>query len=246
MRPRDFLAAMGTADIPHGSRIDSAGNSTGSFMDHLMGAEDKMREWGFDDALCHAALFHSVYGTEGFQGFTLDVSERDRVREIIGERAEQIAFLNCVMDRHSLDTLAAAAAAGRDTGQGSSPIVLQVRPNSPVANSGADETTYELSERDLVDLMTVHLADHLEGFEHQMNRPDKNWIAHDVEGQRGHWEIPPRGWFGYRREAYSAMARAVGGVAEASWKAALATVPLGCEPARWVPAPVPIGGASKL
>ena len=38
-------------------------------------------------------------GTQGFQGYTLPVSERSRVVHEIGERGETAAYYNCVMDR---------------------------------------------------------------------------------------------------------------------------------------------------
>ena len=38
-------------------------------------------------------------GTQGFQGYTLPVSERPRVVHEIGERGETAAYYNCVMDR---------------------------------------------------------------------------------------------------------------------------------------------------
>ena len=44
-------------------------------------------------------MFHSIYGTERFQGFTLPLERRPEVRNLIGERAERLAYLNCAMDR---------------------------------------------------------------------------------------------------------------------------------------------------
>ena len=231
MQPREFLASIGTADTPHGSRVDATGKPAGSFFDHLTGAEDQLREWGCTEAVCMAGLFHSVYGTEGFQGFTLPLSDRPKVREVIGERAERIAFYNCVMDRHSLDTLARAAAAAGASAAG--PLRLRVRPNSPAGKSGRQH--YELSERDFLELMMVVLADHLEGFQNQMMKPGVNEIAHDVGGQAGYWRIPQNGWFGYRQDAFEAMATCLGGIYLESWRAALATVPAGAVPAQWLP-----------
>ena len=225
MEPREFLASIGTGDVPHGSRVDSAGNPAGSFLDHLTGAEDQLRQWGCAAPVCLAGLFHSVYGTEGFQGFTLPISQRPAVRAVIGPRAERIAFYNCVMDRHSLDVLAITHPRGR--------LLLRVRANSPVG--GPDVAHYELAEQDLTDLMAVQLADHLEGFDNQMNRPGTKDIAHDVDGQPGYWRILSQGWFGYRQSAFEAMATRLGGVYLASWRAALARVPPGAVAAQWLP-----------
>ena len=56
-----------------------------------------------DEELLSAALFHSIYGTEGFQGKVMSLSTRSTLQTLIGERAEFIAYMNCVMDRASLD-----------------------------------------------------------------------------------------------------------------------------------------------
>src|SRR4029077_20396088 len=53
--------------------------------------------------VCRAGMFHSIYGTEKFQGFILPLERRDEVRALIGERAERLAYLNCAMDRASFD-----------------------------------------------------------------------------------------------------------------------------------------------
>src|SRR5262249_59094249 len=45
----------------------------------------------------------SVYGTQQFQDFTLAVERRPEVRALIGERGERLAYLNCAMDRATLD-----------------------------------------------------------------------------------------------------------------------------------------------
>jgi hypothetical protein len=48
-------------------------------------------------------MFHSIYGTEKFQGFALPLERRGEVRALIGDRAEHLAYLNCAMDRPSFD-----------------------------------------------------------------------------------------------------------------------------------------------
>ena len=51
-------------------------------------------------------------GTEGFQDFCLSFNRRADVRALIGERAEFVAYVNCVMDRTTLD-----AALGAELGE---------------------------------------------------------------------------------------------------------------------------------
>jgi hypothetical protein len=65
-----------------------------------------MEAQGCDEELCRAGMFHSIYGTEQFQGFTVPLERRPEIRSLIGERAERLAYLNCAMDRASLDRAA--------------------------------------------------------------------------------------------------------------------------------------------
>ena len=69
-----------------------------------------MEARGCNEELCRAGMFHSIYGTEKFQGFALPLERRPEVRALIGERAERLAYLNCAMDRASFDRAVAQAA----------------------------------------------------------------------------------------------------------------------------------------
>eukprot|EP00970_Alexandrium_tamarense_P009859 scaffold1967_cov199-Alexandrium_tamarense.AAC.41 len=53
-----------------------------SFDEHLKGVQGILRGWGSPEYLCSAGLFHSIYGTEGFQGFSLPLSERDAISTV--------------------------------------------------------------------------------------------------------------------------------------------------------------------
>ena len=75
-------------------------------------------------------MFHSIYGTERFQGFTLPLERRGEVRDLIGERAERLAYLNCAMDRASFD---------RALDEQASPIGSSI--GSPARRSSCRETT---------------------------------------------------------------------------------------------------------
>mmetsp|Transcript_31798 Transcript_31798/g.45206 ORF Transcript_31798/g.45206 Transcript_31798/m.45206 type:complete len:260 (+) Transcript_31798:3-782(+) len=70
---------------------------------HLKGVQAVLRFWESDEHIVKAGLFHSIYGTEGFQGFTLDLKERNNIRELIGEKAERMVFNFCMIDRATLD-----------------------------------------------------------------------------------------------------------------------------------------------
>lgn len=78
---------------------------TGSaaFDEHLKGVQAVLRYWGAPTYLTNAGLFHSIYGTEGFQGFALPLSERQAIQGLIGPLSEKICFWFCMIDRSTLD-----------------------------------------------------------------------------------------------------------------------------------------------
>jgi hypothetical protein len=136
LRPlTDFLVAEG---------IDKVGHTGKTYLAHLAGVYRLMQTQGCGDEACRAGLFHSIYGTEKFQGFTLSLERRPEVRALIGERAERLAYLNCAMDRASFDGAVA---------HGAGPYRLVDR------LTGAE---VELEEDDFDDLCRVHLYDWLE------------------------------------------------------------------------------------
>jgi hypothetical protein len=81
--------------------LDHTGSA--SFDEHLRGVQSVLRFWGSPTYLTHAGLFHSIYGTEGFQGFALPLSERKAIQGLIGEKAEAICFHFCMIDRSTFD-----------------------------------------------------------------------------------------------------------------------------------------------
>src|SRR5437764_11173604 len=90
----DFLVGIGIKDIPH---------THATYLGHLVAVARLLESQGYPADVCRAGMFHSIYGTERFQGFTLPLERRDEVRDLIGDRAERLAYLNCAMDRASLD-----------------------------------------------------------------------------------------------------------------------------------------------
>lgn len=54
---------------------------------------------GIEDDVCLAGLFHSVYGTSSFKTAIIQESKRGEVQQLIGVRAEQMAWLFCKLDR---------------------------------------------------------------------------------------------------------------------------------------------------
>src|SRR5262249_27947404 len=90
----DFLLSVGAEAVEHSNK---------SYLAHLIGVYRDMKDAGCTEELCRAGMFHSIYGTELFQRFALPLERRAEVRALIGERAERLAYLNCVMDRATFD-----------------------------------------------------------------------------------------------------------------------------------------------
>jgi hypothetical protein len=131
----DFLIAVGAGDVAHTEK---------TYLAHAVGVHNDLKSWGCNDEVCLAGMFHSIYGTQRFQGFTLPLERRDAVRDLIGARAERLAYWNCVMDRSSFDE-----AAARDE----PPYTFVDRiTREPV----------ELPPDDFDDLCRIHLCDWLE------------------------------------------------------------------------------------
>jgi hypothetical protein len=131
----DYFVELGADKIPHTETV---------YLAHAIGVHNDLRAWGCDEEICRAGLFHSIYGTEGFQRFKLPLERRHEVREQIGERAELLAYLNCAMDRASFD-----AAVER----GTPPYRFRDR---------LADSEVELSQRDFDALCTIHLCDLIE------------------------------------------------------------------------------------
>lgn len=93
-RLTDFLVAEGVEQVGHTGK---------SYLAHLIGVYKLMEAHGCTEEVCQAGMFHSIYGTQRFQGFKLALERRPAVRALIGERAERLAYLNCAMERASFD-----------------------------------------------------------------------------------------------------------------------------------------------
>jgi hypothetical protein len=131
----DFLVGMGVEQVPHTHK---------SYLAHLIAVFRSLESQGYPQDVCRAGMFHSIYGTERFQGFTLPLNRRDEVRGLIGDRAERLAYLNCAMDRASFDRA----------------LEQRVEPYRIVDRITGEAV--ELSKVDFDDLCRVHLFDWLE------------------------------------------------------------------------------------
>lgn len=122
------------------ARADRRVHSDGSCLAHLIATCRILESWGCDREVCLAGLFHSVYGTSATDGALAPLAARAELAELLGSRAERLAYLNCAMDRTAFDRAVAGAA----------PPGIRDR------FSGEDVA---LSEREFEELGLVHLAD---------------------------------------------------------------------------------------
>jgi len=139
-----FLLESHTEDVAHSGK---------TYLGHLIAVYRLLDECHFTTDVCRAGMFHSIYGTELFQGFKLPVERRPEIQKLIGGRAEHLAYMNCAMDRETFD--AALGLPG---------------PSFPVKDRLTGEVV-PLDRNDYDDLCRVHLYDWLE----QVPRSRHGW-----------------------------------------------------------------------
>ena len=88
-----FLRQANTEGMPHSDR---------GLLDHLLGTRQLLVEWEARPALCDAGLFHSIYGTEHYELKAVPLTMRNEVQQLIGEEAESLAWLFCMIRHETL------------------------------------------------------------------------------------------------------------------------------------------------
>jgi catechol 2,3-dioxygenase-like lactoylglutathione lyase family enzyme len=89
-RVEDFLAVRGADRMSHPG---------GTLLDHLRRVAALLAPWGAEPELQLAGLCHAAYGTDGFDGSLLAITERGALAELIGDRAEALVYLYASCDR---------------------------------------------------------------------------------------------------------------------------------------------------
>lgn len=138
-----FLREANTEGMPHTDR---------ALFDHLLGTRQVLVEWGARPALCDAGLFHSIYSTEHFEQTAVPLTRRDEVRQLIGEEAESLVWLFCMMRRDAFFL---------DLGKDQSPSVQHRETGEQISLSGTQHQ----------DLLTLLFANSLEAF------PGSSWFG---------------------------------------------------------------------
>ena len=131
----EFIRKIGADDVEHTEK---------TYLAHAIGVHNDLKTWGCDEDVCRAGIFHSIYGTERFQKFALPLERRGELQELIGEKAEWLAYLNCSMNREVFDNL-----------------VFQVDGPFLFRDRFTDETV-ELTPDEFRELCTIQLCDWLE------------------------------------------------------------------------------------
>eukprot|EP00467_Chlorarachnion_reptans_P002416 CAMPEP_0114514796 /NCGR_PEP_ID=MMETSP0109-20121206/16356_1 /TAXON_ID=29199 /ORGANISM="Chlorarachnion reptans, Strain CCCM449" /LENGTH=309 /DNA_ID=CAMNT_0001694883 /DNA_START=316 /DNA_END=1245 /DNA_ORIENTATION=- len=164
--------------------LDHTGSA--AFDEHLKGVQAVLRNWGAPTHLANAGLFHSIYGTEGFQGFSLPLSQRNAVRSLIGGRAEKLAFVFCMLDRSTFDETVFAWAGRVD--ENATTHTLRARPE-------LGRFRMELDSEEWLDFVELTLADWLEQVEGAASKANGLY----------RWRVGEA--YSYRRAAYEKMSR---------------------------------------
>jgi len=126
---------------------DSISHTKNGYLAHAIGVYNDLKKWDLGEDFARAGLFHSIYGTQMFQGFTLPVDRRQEVRDVIGDHWEQLCFLNCFMLRESLY---------RQACEDKETFLIEHRETGE---------TIEIDRKTYDDLCTLHLCDWLEQVE---------------------------------------------------------------------------------
>jgi len=157
-----------------------------AFDEHLKGVQAVLRHWNAPDHLVNAGLFHSIYGTEGFQGFALPLSQRSAIQSLIGEKAEKLAFVFCMLDRSSFDQTVFDWQ--KDNNNSTKMYNLRARPE-------LGRFPLELTKEEWLDFVELTLADWLEQVEGAAAKDNPIFLWNKGEA------------FSYRRTAYAKMSQ---------------------------------------
>jgi hypothetical protein len=92
----NFLKSIGSDKTDHSGR---------TLLDHLIGTSEKLKEMGAPQYLQDAGLFHSVYGTVSFMPEGGLVEDRQVIKDLIGDQAEEIAYWFCILEQPRLENI---------------------------------------------------------------------------------------------------------------------------------------------
>ena len=82
-------------------KSDEIAHERGTLYDHLTGTYNYLASWQSEEYVCSAGLFHSIYGTTIFRHQSILYADRQRVKDIIGEKAEDLVYIFSSVNRPS-------------------------------------------------------------------------------------------------------------------------------------------------
>lgn len=86
----EALRLLGAGDFQHVNRSLEA---------HLKGTQSILNNWGASEVLQSAGLFHAAYGTAAFNETMVSLTQRERIKHILGDDTETLVYLYCSCDR---------------------------------------------------------------------------------------------------------------------------------------------------
>ena len=89
----DFLKELGCDKHPHEDR---------TLLEHLIATSNEMKKNGAPQYIQDAGLFHSIYGPAAFYGSgqgILGFDQRDKIKFLIGEEAEELVYEFCSAEK---------------------------------------------------------------------------------------------------------------------------------------------------
>lgn len=152
-RTERALIARGAQRLPH---------ARWSLLEHLAGTFRVLEQWEQPLPVCLAGLVHSVYTTDTYRRRVFHDDERDKLRSLVGERAEYLANLFSRLDRRALFNLAISEHA-----RGLDKYLLRDR---------LDGEDIQLFAEDVRDLLVIHLANIVEQSARETGAPEE-WLA---------------------------------------------------------------------
>lgn len=114
---------------------------------HLLATREILKAWSQPFWIQAAGCFHSVYSTDIYKPQLLDIAQRDRLRAIIGSRAERLVFLFCQVNRYVFFEK----------------VFEPPHPDSQgLVVSGPEAAELELSSSEVFGLLVLHMANEAE------------------------------------------------------------------------------------
>ena len=90
----EYLQKLGADKVKH---------TTQNLLEHLIGVRNILKRMDVSDFIQDAGLFHSVYGTAYFKPKI--TNNREEVKKLIGEKAEELAYLFCAFADPRIDQI---------------------------------------------------------------------------------------------------------------------------------------------